>query len=124
MIKIVYDIKVYREGLRDIVKEDDVVVELGCHVGNSTRIISQMAPYGRIISLDKSSQSEEKMQELTKEEGSLIEFIKGDVRLHEVLEEVAEKVNKMGVVMSYQLIWVGVTIRTLHLKFSSFGHQL
>ena len=36
MIKIVYDIKVYREGLRDIVKEDDVVVELGCHVGNST----------------------------------------------------------------------------------------
>ncbi|HHT18907.1 MAG: SAM-dependent methyltransferase [Euryarchaeota archaeon] len=96
MIKIVYDIKVYREGLRDIVKEDDVVVELGCHVGNSTRIISQMAPYGRIISLDKSSQSEEKMQELTKEEGSLIEFIKGDVRLHEVLEEVAEKVNKIG----------------------------
>ena len=55
MIKIVYDIKVYREGLRDIVKEDDVVVELGCHVGNSTRIISQMAPYGRIISLDNTA---------------------------------------------------------------------
>ncbi|HHY00494.1 MAG: class I SAM-dependent methyltransferase [Methanobacterium sp.] len=96
MIKIVYDIKVYREGLKDIIKEDDVVVELGCHVGNSTRIISQIAPYGRIIALDKSSQSEKKMQKLIKEEGSLIEFIKGDVRLHEILEEVAEKVNKIG----------------------------
>ena len=32
MIKIVYDIKVYREVLRDIIQADDVVVELGCHV--------------------------------------------------------------------------------------------
>ena len=94
MIKIVYDIKVYREGLKDIIKEDDVVVELGCHVGNSTRIISQIAPYGRIIALDKSSQSEKKMQKLIKEEGSLIEFIKGDVRLHEILEEVAKRLIK------------------------------
>ena len=96
MIKIVYDIKVYREVLKNIIKEDDVVVELGCHVGNSTRIISQMTPHGRIIALDKSSQSEEKMQELIKEEKSSIEFIKSDVRLHETLEEVAGKVNEIG----------------------------
>ncbi len=96
MIKIVYDIKVYREVLTDIIKKDDVVVELGCHVGNSTRIISQMTPDGRIIALDKSHQSEVKMRELIKETGNSTEFIKGDVRLHETLEEVAEKVNELG----------------------------
>ncbi|BDZ71321.1 hypothetical protein GCM10025861_18380 [Methanobacterium petrolearium] len=58
MIKIVYDIKVYREVLKNIIKEDDVVVELGCHTGNSTRIIARKAPHGKIIALDKGSQSE------------------------------------------------------------------
>ena len=96
MIKIVYDIKVYREVLKDIIKEDDVVVELGCHVGNSTRIISQMTPNGEIIALDKSSQSEEKMNELINEVKSHYKFINSDVRLHETLEEVARKVNEIG----------------------------
>ena len=46
MIKVIYDIKVYRQVLRDIIKKDDVVVELGCHVGNSTRIIGDLSPEG------------------------------------------------------------------------------
>jgi SAM-dependent methyltransferase len=96
MIKIAYDIKVYRELLKNIIKEDDVVVELGCHVGNTTRIISQLAPHGKIIALDKSPQSEEKLQELVKEKGNSIEFIRSDVRLHETLEDVDKKVNEMG----------------------------
>ncbi len=96
MIKIAYDIKVYRQVLRDIIKEDDVVVELGCHVGNSTRIISQLAPKGRIIALDKSPESPEKFKKIIEEEKTTIEFLNSDVRLHETLEEVAKKVNKLG----------------------------
>ncbi|MCC7551248.1 MAG: class I SAM-dependent methyltransferase, partial [Methanobacterium sp.] len=76
--------------------KDDVVVELGCHVGNSTRIIAQLAPEGKIIALDKGSQSKEKLDELIKEISTPIEFIESDVRLHETLEEVARKVNELG----------------------------
>jgi len=96
MINVVYDIKVYRQVLKDIIKEDDVVVELGCHIGNSTRIISQLAPDGKIIALDKSTESNEKLDELKKEVTTPIEFIQSDVRLHETLEEVAKKVDELG----------------------------
>ncbi|BDZ68555.1 SAM-dependent methyltransferase [Methanobacterium ferruginis] len=96
MINVAYDIEVYRQVLRDIIKKDDVVVELGCHVGNSTRIIAQLALEGKIIALDKGSQSKEKLDELIKEISTPIEFIESDVRLHETLEEVARKVNELG----------------------------
>ncbi|NYB52556.1 MAG: class I SAM-dependent methyltransferase [Methanobacteriaceae archaeon] len=96
MIKIVYDIKVYREVLKDTIRENDVVVELGCHVGNSTRIISQMAPKGHIISIDKSPQSQKKLQELMNEEQASIIFMKCDVRLHETLEQVSVMVKELG----------------------------
>jgi len=95
MIKVVYDIKVYREGLRDIIKRDDVVVELGCHVGNSTRIIGDLSPGGRIISLDNSPESLDAMKSVTDKYPG-VEFIKADVRLHETLEEVARKIEKIG----------------------------
>ncbi|MFA0834489.1 MAG: SAM-dependent methyltransferase [Methanobacterium formicicum] len=96
MINVAYDIKVYRQILKDIIKEDDVVVELGCHVGNSTRIISQLAPEGKIIALDKGTESKEKLEQLNKEVKTPIEFIQSDVRLHETLDEVAKKVNELG----------------------------
>nr|WP_319372549.1 class I SAM-dependent methyltransferase [uncultured Methanobacterium sp.] len=96
MINVAYDIKIYRQILKEIIKEDDVVVELGCHVGNSTRIISQLAPEGKIIALDKGTESKEKLEQLNKEVKTPIEFIQSDVRLHETLEEVAKKVNKLG----------------------------
>ena len=96
MINVVYDIKVYRQILKDIIQEDDVVVELGCHIGNSTRIISELAPKGKIIALDKGTESKEKLEELNREVKPPIEFIQSDVRLHETLEEVAQKVDDMG----------------------------
>jgi SAM-dependent methyltransferase len=95
MIKLVYDIKVYRQVLKDIIKEDDVVVELGCHVGKSTRIISKLNPKGKILSLDKSPESVESMSALMKENPQL-EFIKADVRLHETLEAAVKKIKLMG----------------------------
>ncbi len=96
MIKVVYDINVYRQVLKDTIKEDDIVVELGCHVGNSTRIISRLAPKGYIIALDKGPQSQEKLDELKKEIKTPIEFLNCDVRLHETLEDVTKKVSDLG----------------------------
>lgn len=96
MINIAYDIKVYRQILKDIIRENDVVVELGCHVGNSTKIISQLAPNGKIIALDKGSESKEKLEELNEDVETSIEFIQSDVRLHDTLEEVAKKVDELG----------------------------
>jgi SAM-dependent methyltransferase len=95
MIKIVYDIKVYRQVLSGIIKKDDVVVELGCHVGNSTRIIRDLSPEGTLISLDNSPESICAMKSLTDEYPN-VEFLKADVRLHETLEEVAIKIKDIG----------------------------
>lgn len=95
MIKIVYDIKVYRQVLRNIIKKDDVVVELGCHVGNSTRIIGDLSPDGAVISLDNSPESVDAMKSVSNTYPS-VEFIKADVRLHETLEEVALKIKDIG----------------------------
>lgn len=92
MIKIVYDIKVYKEVLKDIIKEDDVVVELGCHVGKSTRILTELSPFGKIISLDKSPESVDAMDALMDEYPNLT-FIKKDVRLHKTLEDVSKKIK-------------------------------
>ena len=39
MIKISYDMKVYRRHLDEVVRENDVVVELGAHVGRSSLVI-------------------------------------------------------------------------------------
>ena len=96
MIKIVYDINIYREVLKDVIKSDDIVVELGCHVGNSTRIISHLAYNGKIIALDKGPESPDCMDAMMKEQSN-IEFMKRDVRLHETLEEVLCKIKKCDV---------------------------
>jgi len=95
MIKVVYDIKVYRQVLRDIIKKDDVVVELGCHVGNSTCIIANHSPEGSVVSLDNSPESVDAMKSVTDKYPST-DFIKADVRLHETLEEVAQKIKEIG----------------------------
>ena len=93
MIKVIYHIKVYRQILSGIIKKDDVVVELGCHVGNSTKIIGDLSPEGKIISLDNSPESVSAMKTVT-DEYSNVDFIKADVRLHETLEEVALKIKR------------------------------
>ena len=95
MIKVVYDIKVYRQVLRDIIKKDDVVVELGCHVGNSTRIIADLSLDGALVSLDNSPESIDAMKSVT-DKYLNADFIKADVRLHETLEEVAQKIKEIG----------------------------
>lgn len=79
MIKLSYDVKNYRKDLLEIVKPDDVVIELGCHIGGSTKLISNSC---NVIAVDNSPEAESEMSKLD------VKFITGDVRLHEVLSEV------------------------------------
>ena len=96
MIKISYDIHIYREQLKEILKEKDTVVELGCHIGNTSQIIAKKIKNGKLIAIDNSPEAIAPMKTLTNEYSNL-EFISGDVRLHEVLEKVAKKVRECDV---------------------------
>ncbi|WP_295112241.1 SAM-dependent methyltransferase [uncultured Methanobrevibacter sp.] len=89
MIKLSYDIKKYRQDLTELINDGDVVIELGCHLGGTTKIISHSC---RVIAVDNSPEAIDVM-------GSLdgVEFISGDVRRHEVLGEVFSKVQKCDV---------------------------
>ena len=96
MIRISYDIDIYRKQLEEILKKEDVVIELGCHVGNTSEIIAKKVKNGKLIALDNSPEAIEKMNELSKKYNNL-EFISGDVRLHNILEEVAEKTKECDI---------------------------
>lgn len=82
MIKISYDIKNYRKDIMDLVKEGDSVIELGCHVGGTTKLITEIT---NVVAVDNSPESISKMQKIDN-----VKFISGDVRRHEVLAQVYE----------------------------------
>ena len=88
MIKLSYDIINYRKDLLELVSEGDVVIELGCHVGGTSQLIFDKC---RLIAIDNSPEAIEEMAKLD------VEFIKGDVRLHDVIAEVFNKVQKCDV---------------------------
>jgi len=72
------------------------VVELGCHVGNSTRIIARNAFDGRVIAIDNSPEAVSSMESVMNDYPQ-VEFTKADVRLHETLEEVYKKIETCDV---------------------------
>jgi precorrin-6B methylase 2 len=88
MIKLSYDIRNYRNDILNLVESGDTVIELGCHVGGTTQLISDRC---RVIAVDNSPEAIEEMVKLD------VEFIKGDVRLHDVISEVFGKVQKCDV---------------------------
>lgn len=79
MIKLSYDIKKYRRDLSQLTKADDTIIELGCHTGGTTKTFPKTS---KIIAVDNSPEAEEEMNKLTH-----VNFINGDVRLHEILAE-------------------------------------
>lgn len=89
-IKLSYDMGVYREQLLEVIKNDDVVVELGCHVGMSTEVISDIVYDGYVIAIDNSPEAISIMENFEKFHINC-EFISGDVRLHDVLEDVTKR---------------------------------
>ena len=80
MIKLSYDIEKYRQDILGLVNDDDTVIELGCHVGGTTKLLPDTC---NIIALDNSPEAVDKMKEL-----DYVHFIRNDVRLHDVLSEV------------------------------------
>ncbi len=92
-IKLSYDMKVYREQLSKTLKKDDIVVELGCHVGKSTELISNILTNGHIIAIDNSPEAVSIMKDFENNHVNT-EFISGDVRLHSILEEVTKRLVK------------------------------
>ena len=79
MIKLSYDIENYRRDLLDLVNSGDDVIELGCHLGGTTRLLAEDC---NIIAIDNSPEAVDEMVKFDN-----VKFISGDVRLHEVLGE-------------------------------------
>ncbi len=89
MIKLSYNIENYRKDLLELVKSGDTVIELGCHLGGTTRLLPCDA---KIIAVDNSPEAVGNF-----DDASNIQFISGDVRLHEVLAEVFKLVQSCDV---------------------------
>lgn len=94
MIKLSYDVKNYRNQILDLTQNGDTIIELGCHVGNTTRILLDNFKDSQIIALDNSPEAISKMNELANDN---LEFINADVRLHETLFEVFKKIQKCDI---------------------------
>lgn len=80
MIRLSYDVKNYRNDLLELVGRDDTVIELGCHVGGTTKLIS---PKCNVVAVDNSPEAVDSMKDIEN-----VVFISGDVRRHEVLASV------------------------------------
>lgn len=94
MIKLSYDVNIYRKQINEKLKSNDFVVELGAHTGNTTLKILKNINSGNIIAIDNSPEAKEPMEKLMKNHNNL-KFISGDVRLHNVLEEVSKDVQNL-----------------------------
>ena len=88
MIKLSYDIKNYRRDLKDLVKSGDTVVELGCHMGGTTKLFPKDC---KVIAVDNSPEAVDEMAKLD------VNFISGDVRRHEVIAEAFKIVQSCDV---------------------------
>ncbi|MFC2154616.1 rRNA adenine N-6-methyltransferase family protein [Candidatus Altiarchaeota archaeon] len=94
MISIVYDVRKYRKALENTVKEGDVVLELGPHLGQSTTPLLKKAKL--VVSVDKGVQSKKKFQPILKRHDNLA-FVQGDVRDFETVKKVLKHIKKCDV---------------------------
>ena len=88
MIKLSYDVKNYRKDLLDLVKSGDTIIELGCHIGGTTKLFPKDC---NVIAIDNSPEAVEEMEKLE------VTFISGDVRLHEIIAEAFKIVQSCDV---------------------------
>ena len=89
MIRLSYDIKNYRNDLTELVQSGDTVIELGCHLGGTTKLLPNDSI---VIAVDNSPESKGKFDDMEN-----IMFISGDVRLHDVLADVFKLVQSCDV---------------------------
>ena len=91
MIKLSYDVKKYRQDILNLVESDDVIIELGCHTGGTTRLLPETC---NIIAIDNSPEAQSKMNQL-----SHVKFINADVRLHDTLSEVFQIIQSCDMLL-------------------------
>lgn len=96
MIHISYNRDVYQEDMIKHVKLLDNVVELGCHIGTSTKILSRLCQDGTVYAFDNSPESVEAMHNLGIEYRN-IEFKQLDVRDKKSLYEFSKKCDNIDV---------------------------
>ena len=89
MIKLSYDIKNYRKDITDLTDEKSTVIELGCHTGGTTKLLPDSC---NIIAVDNSPEAVSEMKKLKH-----VNFISGDVRLHDILQKAFNIVQKCDV---------------------------
>ncbi len=94
MINLSYDVEIYRHQILDLAQNGNTIIELGCHVGNTTEILLDNFKDSKIIALDNSPEATASMNELACDN---LEFINADVRLHETLLEVFKKIQKCDI---------------------------
>ena len=89
MIKISYKRSDYLQDMIDNIKLLDNVVELGCHVGISTQIISRLCQDGSVYAYDNSPESTKAMRKLQIENKNII-FKNADVRNSDIIKKQAQ----------------------------------
>lgn len=80
MIKLCYDVNDYRRQISEVLSDGDTVIELGCHTGNTSKVILENDV--SLIAIDNSPEAKKEMDKLD------LTFINADVRLHDTLSEV------------------------------------
>lgn len=96
MIKLSYNINQYRKQLFKTIKDNDNIIELGCHVGKTTEKILEKYENCKIIAIDNSPEAISPMKKLEDEYQNLT-FISGDVRLHEKIKEAIKISDKCDI---------------------------
>jgi len=96
MIHISYDRRKYQEDMINNIQTFDNVVEIGCHIGISTKIISKLNQDGTVYAFDNSPESTEAMQNLGIEYNN-IKFFNKDVRNEDVLHEFVKECENIDV---------------------------
>lgn len=96
MILLSYDRQQYQNDMINNINLLDNVVEIGCHVGTSTKIISRLTEDGTVYAFDNSPESVEAMNNLGIEYRNII-FFNADVRNEEVLYDFVKNHEKIDV---------------------------
>jgi hypothetical protein len=94
MISIVYDVKKYRELLGKTVKDGDVVIEIGPHVGKSTLAYVERAKLA--VAVDVGEQSVAAFRKLEKEFPQT-RFVLGDARSFSSMKDVVKLTERCDV---------------------------
>ncbi len=89
MIKLCYDVNDYRRQIGDVIKDGDTVIELGCHTGNTSRVILENNV--KLIAIDNSPEASKEMDRFD------LTFINADVRLHDTLSEVFKLIQSCDI---------------------------